>query len=215
MSKIDPLASIVSGYAGAVLLDANFEKIETALENTLSRDGSTPNNMTADLDMDGNRILNLPVATDNTEPVRFDQVTDLVDTAAQEFFDGIDLNTVLAATECICIACSDEVTTVTTGTAKVTFRMPYAFTLTQIPRASLSTASGSGAVTIDINESGTSILSTKLTVDANETTSVAAATPAVLSDTGLADNAEITVDFDGAGTGAKGVKVYLIGRKAG
>jgi hypothetical protein len=36
----------------------------------------------------------------------------------------------------------------------------------------------------------------------------------VISDTALADDAEITVDIDTAGTGAKGAKVYLIGRRA-
>ena len=42
-------------------------------------------------------------------------------------------------TESIIIACSDETTAITTGTAKVTFRMPYAFTLSAV-RASVTTA---------------------------------------------------------------------------
>lgn len=114
------------------------------------------------------------------------------------------------ATETLAIAVSDETTAITTGTAKVTFRMPYAFTLTAV-RASLTTASSSGTPTFDINEGGTTILSTKLTIDANEKTSTTAATAAVISDTALADDAEITIDIDVAGTGAKGAKVYLIG----
>jgi hypothetical protein len=114
--------------------------------------------------------------------------------------------------ESLVIAVSDETTAITTGTAKVTFRMPYAFTLMGLPRASLTTVSSSGAVTVDINESGSSILSTKLTIDANEKTSTTAATPAVVSDTALADDAEITIDIDAAGTGAAGLKVYLIGK---
>jgi hypothetical protein len=115
--------------------------------------------------------------------------------------------------EVIGIAVSDEETALTTGNAKVTFRMPFAMTLTAV-RASLSTASTSGLPTFDINEGGTTILSTKLTIDANEKTSTTAATAAVISDTGLADDAEITIDIDVAGTGAKGAKVYLIGRRA-
>ncbi len=39
-------------------LNANFEAIEEAIENTLSRDGTSPNPMEADIDMDGNDILN-------------------------------------------------------------------------------------------------------------------------------------------------------------
>jgi hypothetical protein len=115
--------------------------------------------------------------------------------------------------EVIGIAVSDEETALTTGTAKVTFRMPFAMTLTAV-RASLSTASTSGLPTFDINEGGTTILSTKLTIDANEKTSTTAATAAVISDSALADDAEITIDIDVAGTGAKGAKVYLIGRRA-
>lgn len=115
--------------------------------------------------------------------------------------------------EVIAVAISDETTAITTGTAKVTFRMPFAMTVTSV-RASLSTASTSGNPTFDINEGGTSILSTKLSIDANEKTSTTAATPPVISDSALADDAEITVDIDTAGTGAKGAKVYLIGRRA-
>ena len=115
-------------------------------------------------------------------------------------------------TENIIVALGDETTDITTGTAKVTLRMPYAFTLTDV-RASLTTASSSGTPTVDINEGGVSILSTKLTIDATEKTSTTAATPAVISDTGLANDAEITFDIDVAGTGAKGLKVYLIGHQ--
>lgn len=110
------------------------------------------------------------------------------------------------------LAASDETTALTTGTAKVTFRMPFAITLTSV-RASLSTAQTSGSIfTVDINEAGTSILSTKLTIDNGEKTSTTAATAAVISDTALADDAEITIDIDQVGDGtAKGLKVYLIG----
>jgi hypothetical protein len=110
------------------------------------------------------------------------------------------------------VAVGDETTALTTGTGKVTFRVPHAVTLTAV-RASLTTASSSGAVTIDINEGGSTVLSTKLTIDEDEKTSVTAATAAVISDTTLADDAEMTIDIDGAGTGAAGLKVTLIGYK--
>lgn len=108
------------------------------------------------------------------------------------------------------IACSDETTALTTGTAKVTFRMPCAVTLTAV-RASITTVSSSGIVTVDINEAGATILSTKLTIDVGEKTSVTAAVPPVISDAALADDAEMTIDIDVAGTGATGLKVTLIG----
>ena len=110
------------------------------------------------------------------------------------------------------VAASDETTALTTGTAKITFRMPRAITLTAV-RASLTTAQASGNIfTVDINEGGTSILSTKLTIDNTEKTSTTAATPPVISDASLADDAEITIDIDQIGNGtAKGLKVMLIG----
>jgi hypothetical protein len=112
------------------------------------------------------------------------------------------------------VACSDETTDVTAGTAKVTFRAPFAMTLTAV-RASLTAAQPSGSIfTVDINESGTSILSTKLTIDNTETTSVTATTPAVISDAAISDDAVITIDVDQVGdAGAKGLKVWLIGRR--
>ncbi len=113
------------------------------------------------------------------------------------------------------VACSDETTALTTGTAKTTFRVPKAITLTGV-RASLTTAQATGSTfTVDINASGTSILSTKLTIDNTEKTSATAATAAVISDTSLADDEEITIDIDQVGDGtATGLKVWLIGTRA-
>lgn len=112
------------------------------------------------------------------------------------------------------VACSDETTALTTGTGKVTFRMPHAMTVTAV-RASLTTAQASGSIfTVDINESGTSIISTKLTIDNTEKTSTTAATAPVISDASLADDAEMTVDIDQVGDGtAKGLKIWLIGTR--
>lgn len=117
--------------------------------------------------------------------------------------------------ESFVIAASDETTDLTTGTAKVTFRMPYAFTVTDV-RASVTTAPVGSTIIVDINESGTSILSTKLTIDASEKTSETAATAAVISDTALADDAEITIDIDqiGSSTAGTGLKVTIIGNRA-
>lgn len=120
-----------------------------------------------------------------------------------------------AVTESFVIAASDETTALTTGTAKVTFRMPYAFTLSSV-KASVTTAPTGATIIVDINEAGTSILSTKLSIDATEKTSATAATPAVISDTALAADAEMTFDIDQVGstiTGA-GLKITLIGVQA-
>jgi len=109
------------------------------------------------------------------------------------------------------VACSDETTAITTGTAKVTFRMVGARTLVGV-RASLSTAQTSGSIfTVDVNKNGTTVLSTKLTVDNTEKTSTTAVTAAVISVSSFADDDEITIDVDQVGDGtAKGLKVTLL-----
>jgi len=113
------------------------------------------------------------------------------------------------------VAASDESTALTTGTAKITFRMPRAVTLTAV-RASLTTAQASGSLlTVNIKESGTTILSTKITINNTQKTSTTATTPPVISDTSLADDAEMTIDIDQIGDGtAKGLKIMLIGTYA-
>lgn len=52
------LNNITSRYGGIAALNDNFSLIETAFENTLSRDGTSPNAMEDNLDMNNNSILN-------------------------------------------------------------------------------------------------------------------------------------------------------------
>jgi len=119
------------------------------------------------------------------------------------------------------VACSDESTALTTGTAKITFRMPFAMTLSAGEagiRASLTGAgSTSGTTTIDVNQNGSTIMtSTKITIDDGDLTSVGATTAPVLTTTALTDNASITVDVDAVTGGADetGLKIQLIGTLA-
>jgi hypothetical protein len=162
-----------------------------------------------------------PNDTIETADIQADAITgakiadDAID--SEHYTDGsIDLAHVATAakTECIAIACSDETTALATATAQATFHMPYAFYLTGV-KASLTTAPVGSVFTVDINEAGSTILTTKLTIDAAEKTSGTAATAAVIGGAGpaLADNALMTVDIDGIGssTAGTGLKVYLIG----
>jgi hypothetical protein len=58
MAKKPNLINITNGYASNTALNANFSDLRNALDNTLSLDGSTPNAMNADFDMNGNAIIN-------------------------------------------------------------------------------------------------------------------------------------------------------------
>jgi hypothetical protein len=101
--------------------------------------------------MPDSRISNLnavvtPLLTDiyavvqggETKKIQFDQMVELIPVE-------------------LIVACSDEGTALTTGTAKVTFRMPYNMKLTEV-RASVGTAPTDATIIVDINEGGSTIL---------------------------------------------------------
>lgn len=65
------LTQLSSNETSAVsAINTNQDAVEAAMEITLSRDGTSPNTMEADLDMNSNPIINLPAAGTSTEPVR-------------------------------------------------------------------------------------------------------------------------------------------------
>ncbi len=102
-----------------------------------------------------------------------------------------------------CVALSDYTTDLTTGTAKGTLYLPAAATVTGV-RAFVNTAPTGSTLIMDINEAGSTILSTRVNLDASEKTSGTAATPPVISDSSIAANAEITFDIDQVGSSTKG-----------
>jgi hypothetical protein len=123
------------------------------------------------------------------------------------------------AQEAIIIACSDETTAgivLSSSVPKVTFRMPYAFTMTSI-KASLNAAQATGATlfTVDVRKNGTSIFSTQMTFDNTELTTLTAVTPAVLTTSPMtfADDDIVTIfaQNNTAGNVAAGLKVTMIG----
>lgn len=69
------LDDILSDYASRQKVNSNSTAIEAAVENTVSRDGSAPNAMGADFDMNSHRILNLPAPVYPTEPARLQDIT--------------------------------------------------------------------------------------------------------------------------------------------
>jgi hypothetical protein len=113
----------------------------------------------------------------------------------------------------VSVALSDMTTQITTGTIKAYWVNPFdaVLTITKV-KATLATA-GSGATVVDINEgagAGTSILSTKITIDASETDSDDATTPPVVSDSSIAADGRLTFDIDTAGTSAAGLMVHIL-----
>jgi len=213
---------ITSTGNAAILGSFTVAQLSTALSDASISGNNTGDEVAADLTTAG--VIEIATGaetntgTDATRAVSPDGLDDWTGSAQVVTVGAGAVTAHIAAikpTESFIIACSDETTDLTTGTNKVKFRMPYAFTVTGV-RASLSTvATGATLLTVDINDSGTSILSTKLTFDASESTTTTATTAAVISDSALADDAEITIDIDAVGntTTGKGLKVAIIGTR--
>lgn len=63
------LVSLANQASAVTTINANNTLIETAFENTLSRDGTSPNTMNSDIDMNSNRLYNLPLnPSTNSDP---------------------------------------------------------------------------------------------------------------------------------------------------
>ena len=118
----------------------------------------------------------------------------------------------LGQEETLAIAFGDESTAHTTGTAKVSFHMPYEVILKEVKVSLVTAATGTDLFTVDLNDDGTSVFSTVVTLDASEKISSSAATPAVISSTSIAEDSLMTVDIDTIGNTVAGAggKIYLI-----
>lgn len=79
MSKITlaDLVNLENQTTAVNAINNNNTVLEAALTNTLSRDGTSPNQMNANLDMNSNHILNLPAPISADEPVRLTDIQDL------------------------------------------------------------------------------------------------------------------------------------------
>lgn len=111
------------------------------------------------------------------------------------------------------VACSDMTTAITAANDKAYFRAPVAFTATEV-RASLFTAQTAGSIfTVDIKINGITLLSTLITIDNNEKTSLTAATQPVIAAAmaNIANDDIITFDVTQAGTSPAGLIVTIIG----
>lgn len=120
-----------------------------------------------------------------------------------------------AQTEVAMLAVSDETTDLSTGTAKITFRAPYALENITF-RANVNEAPTGSTIVVDINKNGSTMMTTnKLTIDASEETSVSAATAVGMTTTTCSDDDEFTVDVDqvGSTTAGKGLKITMYGNK--
>ncbi len=103
MAKKPTVTTVSSGYASNTQLNNNFTALRDAFDNTLSLDGSTPNAMQADLNLNGNDLINAASVNTNNlvvNGVNLNQrVQDAEDAAtrAETAADRVDLGDLDAA----------------------------------------------------------------------------------------------------------------------
>src|SRR6266511_1269990 len=80
MSKItlSPVGDLTQPTTAVGVINSNSATVQTAFDNTLSRDGTAPNQMEAPLDMNSNQILNLPQPATNDSPLRLQDLNDFI-----------------------------------------------------------------------------------------------------------------------------------------
>lgn len=77
MAKIDPLSDVgnlVNMASARATINQNAQRIEEAFDNTLSRDGSGPNEMHADIDLNSHKLLNVAAGEADTDAANLGQV---------------------------------------------------------------------------------------------------------------------------------------------
>ena len=88
--------------------------------------------------------------------------------------------------------------------------MPYSGSIYQVG-ATVDTAGTTNVTTVDFNNNGSSILSTKVTIDSGEKTSRTAATPSYISSPNFKEGDIFTFDVDAVSTtAAKGLTIFMV-----
>ncbi|SRR6266404_1684510 len=140
MSKItlNNVASLIDATTAANTINANSGIVQTAFDNTLSRDGTAPNQMSSDLDMNSNQILNLPAPSSTNSPLRLQDLS--------SFIGGGTISTIPAggttAQALTKTSNADFVTQWSNTTSSVGLALPADFTVTNSPVTTTGTLTG-------------------------------------------------------------------------
>lgn len=223
MSKIllDDLASLQNETSATNKINTNSRRIETVLNNTLSRDGTTPNSMLANLDMNNNRILNLPEGTSDYEPLRVIDVSSATITTLAGYVTSATTQATNSATSATASAAS-ATTAATQATNASTSATNAATSATAA--ASSATAAASSATTAATSAANPSVTFTfdSSTTDADPGAgdfrfnhATPASATAVYFDNVDADGSTVTSWLDSFDDSTSTVKGYLTVRQSG
>ena len=188
-----PASTTISAFGKTLVDDADAAAARATLgAGTLDNvvEDTTPQ-LGGDFDVNGNSI----VSTSNGDIVLAPNGTGIVKGELKRFMVQL---------------LADDADQATDTTIAGDFRISNRAITIKAVGAYVDTAGTTGTSTIDINEEGTSILSTKITIDTGEKSSETAATAPVVSDSAIAADAIVSFDIDGIHTtAAKGLKVWV------
>ena len=146
MSKItlNNVGSLIDATTAQTIINNNNTVVQAAMDNTLSRDGTSPNQMAAPLDMNSQQIINLPAPSSVNSPARLvDVVTNptvVIPTTGTSghtvpFLDG---NNTWSGTQSYAGATSGNTALIPTAIASGTLTLP-AVTDTLVARTTTDT----------------------------------------------------------------------------
>lgn len=145
MAKLT-LTSIGSRYGSIDALNANFQAIEDAIENTLSLDGTVPNGMEVNLDMNSRKVINLADPSNNGDAVSKGWLLEQEGNAAASA-EAAALSASLAEDSAVAAASSASSATSSASTATSASSSATSSASTATTQASSATASASTATT--------------------------------------------------------------------
>jgi hypothetical protein len=124
---------------------------------------------------------------------------------------GFDKIGNIEATKEYSLACSDLSTALVATSYAGYFENAQPLVITGV-WATVSVPSTSGAVEVAVSANGTPLLSTNITIDANENSSSTASVQPELAITQVAAHTRFEIEIVDGGTGAKGLIFTLLGR---
>lgn len=136
---LNSIGDLTSTTNAAANINTNSSLIQTALENTVSRDGTAPNQMNSNFDMNSHRIVNLPVGANSDEPVTVGTFNAAV-IGQGNIPVGGSTNQVLAKT-----SAADYDTHWTNSVTSVGLALPTDFVVTNSPVTTAGTLTGNWA----------------------------------------------------------------------
>src|SRR6266581_172274 len=127
-------------------INTNNATLTTAMDNTLSRNGLSPNQMNANLDMNSYRILNLPIPINQSEPLRLADVTQVT-----QFQNSVNLSAALASGTASATAAAGSATAAaTSATNAATSATNSATSATNSANSAAASASSASANVLNI-----------------------------------------------------------------